>query len=417
MNIDSRICTQCKEKNAPSFTVCWKCGSSMKNSWIYSKEANKKVEEAILSMINEVEEIYKNNVKECGGVLSQKGLLRARIFGANFPIQAYNVVFQFKNWQACKDVMTSFFKNVYKGISLTPEETTKISGLLTDDLNLALINEYEKPGSGIKDFENIYQAALEESTGALDNLRGNFKQKLPDIVKNIVDRGLNHFQILRDKLSEVLISSNQIHSAEEALDNKYRPIELHLVKAHKMVFDIASWNETELDEMLYGMLDLAIKKSKESGLYDKKIDAQQLLNLVKTNGKAREDFSYDLKVQDGVNDNDFIWWWSLDDVERQMTVVVDDWFRYAEYLNGTNEGKSPEDAAHQVKKSYAIYGNLKDESHSSGDDRPLPYELKDRVNTWLINNGLELATIKKEEINKSTSMNAFIRKELRAGNI
>jgi hypothetical protein len=48
---------------------------------------------------------------------------------------------------------------------------------------------------------------------------------------------------------------------------------------------------------------------------------------------------------------------------------------------------SEEEAAKEVKKYFPIFGDPDDTSTSSGDDRPLPCELKDRINIYIQKKG------------------------------
>ena len=43
-------------------------------------------------------------------------------------------------------------------------------------------------------------------------------------------------------------------------------------------------------------------------------------------------------------------------------------------------GEDKNEAAAHVRKIHPMYGDPDDTRHTAGDDRPLPYELKDRVN-------------------------------------
>jgi hypothetical protein len=120
------------------------------------------------------------------------------------------------------------------------------------------------------------------------------------------------------------------------------------------------------------------------------------------------------KRAEGVTDADIRWWWGLGKLERRMLIVVDEWFRMAAFLKHEAEGMSEEQATSELRKSFPILGDPQDTENVKGDDRPLPFELKDRINEWALRNERgELAS----ELRRTTSMNALIRSEIKAGRL
>jgi len=123
------------------------------------------------------------------------------------------------------------------------------------------------------------------------------------------------------------------------------------------------------------------------------------------------------KRAEGVTDADIKWWWGLDKLERRLLIVVDDWFRMAAFKKYRAEGMSEEQAISQLGKSFPIFGGPEDTKNVKGDDRPLPFELKERINQWvgtaLQDKALETATSSRS----AGSMNALIRNEIRAGRL
>ena len=120
------------------------------------------------------------------------------------------------------------------------------------------------------------------------------------------------------------------------------------------------------------------------------------------------------KRAEGVTDADIKWWWGLDKLERRMLIVVDDWFRMAAFQKYHAEGMSAEQANFQLRKSFPIFGDPQDTKNVKGNDRPLPFELKERINQWALRN--ESAKIP-SELRRTTSMNALVRSEIRAGRL
>ena len=71
----------------------------------------------------------------------------------------------------------------------------------------------------------------------------------------------------------------------------------------------------------------------------------------------------------------------------------------------------------EVRKFHVIYGEPDDTTHTVGDDRPLPEELKDRINIYIIKRPSTDQDKYKKEIEESSTLNALLRKEIKIGNI
>ena len=96
---------------------------------------------------------------------------------------------------------------------------------------------------------------------------------------------------------------------------------------------------------------------------------------------------------DGATNQDIQIWGNMHDLEKRMMVKQDDNTRVAIYVdwlkkNVPKVGDLPEggqekafdDAALHVRKFCTMFGDPVDTKYTSGDDRPLPYELKIRGN-------------------------------------
>lgn len=88
---------------------------------------------------------------------------------------------------------------------------------------------------------------------------------------------------------------------------------------------------------------------------------------------------------------------------------------YTKYRN--EDGLGAEEAGTKVRKFYPIYGDPQDTTHAIGDDRPLPYEIKERVNRYIERRSQADPDKCKKEIEDSTTFNALVRREIRRGNI
>jgi len=85
-------------------------------------------------------------------------------------------------------------------------------------------------------------------------------------------------------------------------------------------------------------------------------------------------------MKDGVTDKDIKLWWNMQDLERRMIQQEDFMSRFALFLKLREDGLDEKEAAKGVAKRFLIFGDPDDTTLGSGEDRPLPYELKDRIN-------------------------------------
>ncbi len=142
-----------------------------------------------------------------------------------------------------------------------------------------------------------------------------------------------------------------------------------------------------------------------------------LLSRESTDEKTRAMLS--AKRKEGVTDEDIRWAWNMLDLERRLMLKEDDDenSRIALFMHHLDQGHSQEEAAVRVKKFHPMYGDPNDTSKSSGDDRPLPFELKDRINRYIETRSQQGADSFKADLEASSSFNALVRREIRKGNL
>ena len=137
-----------------------------------------------------------------------------------------------------------------------------------------------------------------------------------------------------------------------------------------------------------------------------------LLEREKTDEKVRDAFAS--KRAERVTDEDIALWWNMHDLERRMICKVDEMNRILlfEKLLQQNGVTEPE-AARMVAKRFPVYG---DPSHlvlDNDDDRPLPFELKWRVNRYITERTTTDPDKFHDEVEASTSLNAVLRVAVR----
>jgi len=194
--------------------------------------------------------------------------------------------------------------------------------------------------------------------------------------------------------------------------SKYNEIEKELLDTYSKLFaDMGFPNSRKMTEEF---LDQAIENSKKDGHYNLKNVGDALLEKEKTSGNVNQNFEN--KRKEGVRDEDIRWWFNLNDIERRMMLNIDKLQQSTLYVSQLDAGKSIEEALVIVSKYHPIYGDLNDERNGGGDNRPLPLELKDRINIYIEKQGVGNTEFK-EKIDSFITLNALIRKEIRDGNI
>lgn len=86
--------------------------------------------------------------------------------------------------------------------------------------------------------------------------------------------------------------------------------------------------------------------------------------------------------------------------------------RFILFNREISQGRSPEQATQRVQKSFPIFGLSGEQADVSQDDRPLPFELKNRINRYFDQPANQQHM--RQHGPASTSMNAYIRSRLKA---
>jgi hypothetical protein len=124
------------------------------------------------------------------------------------------------------------------------------------------------------------------------------------------------------------------------------------------------------------------------------------------------------KRREGVRNDDIRWWWNMHDIERRMMVAFDDVMKITAYKVLTeDEGLNADDAKRRIRSSFPIFGDSDDTRYTSGENRPLPFELKDRINIYVEKRKETDPKDLEKEIQASSSLNAFIRDKIKVGEI
>jgi hypothetical protein len=124
------------------------------------------------------------------------------------------------------------------------------------------------------------------------------------------------------------------------------------------------------------------------------------------------------KRAEGVTDEDIAFWWNMPDLERRMICKVDEMNRILLFDKLVQrDGVTEPEAARMVAKRFPIYGDPNHLVLGTEDDRPLPFELKWRVNRYMTEQTQAEPDKFHEEVEAATSLNAVLRNAIHEGKL
>jgi len=209
---------------------------------------------------------------------------------------------------------------------------------------------------------------------------------------------------IRDRFSNLFGSSSNLE----------RELEEYYVPTFQMMTGMPL---TQARSAFRDILKQAKEEAKNEGTLNLPRNFGDIL-LEKESGDEKIKSMLAKKRKEGVTDKDIKWWWNMHDLERRIMLKVDDIHRLALFEKlREKEGLSVEEAARRIGKSFPVFGDPDDTTRTTGEDRPLPYELKDRINIYIEKRSQVDPEQFKKEIEGSSSVNSFIRKEISKGNI
>ena len=124
------------------------------------------------------------------------------------------------------------------------------------------------------------------------------------------------------------------------------------------------------------------------------------------------------KRLDGVTDDDVRSYWNRNDLERRVVENIRQAVMYSRFKQHVeDEGRTAEEAAIVIRKYFPYFGDPDDMRVTSGDDRPLPFELMRRVDDWYSKEQTRNPADFKKRLERSSSFNALVRAEIQGGRL
>lgn len=199
--------------------------------------------------------------------------------------------------------------------------------------------------------------------------------------------------------------------------NSADQIEKSLLNQYATLLTPIMGSETEALNAAISIVERAKEESINEGTFDLPLNFGDIL-IENENG---DDWakSYLKKVRnEGVKDDDVKNWHNLHDIERKAMIIIDEIHHLTTANTCERKGiNDPNEILKKIRKVHPFYGDPADLSQDLGEDRPLPYELKIRINDYIMRRAMNDPEKYKEDMETYTSFNALIRKEMQNNNL
>lgn len=216
-----------------------------------------------------------------------------------------------------------------------------------------------------------------------------------------------------------------------AIEKKLENLYVNIIREFYKEIPLYEIKEYEIKKIVKRLLKNAKRACKEQGSLNLPLNfGDILLEKESTDERVKETLAK--KRKEGVRDEDIRFWWNLHDLERSMVVQADSFIRMQPFAISIDKGMNKYEAAAKVRKIHPIYEDpdytyltkeqksafqFRSLTDTTGDDRPLPYELKDRINKYIVKKLRGNIEEHKRDIEKYSTFNALVREEIRKGNI
>ena len=196
--------------------------------------------------------------------------------------------------------------------------------------------------------------------------------------------------------------------------SKSLDIEKTLEDSYVQMLQASGMEEAEAKRTVRDAISMCKLRGQEEGTSILPEKSGDLLVSQAAKGKAEAIVILQKARKEGATDEDIVEWWNLSDLQRRMVLWSEDSFRYATFAKLSEDGLDGAAASKKVRQIFPMYGDPDDLRHTSGDDRPLPHELRGRVDRYYAKRG---AAQVQQQSSRFSTCNAFIRAEIRSGRL
>lgn len=176
---------------------------------------------------------------------------------------------------------------------------------------------------------------------------------------------------------------------------------------------ITGLGERLVQKLVADFLKESVRESKQDGTFYLPLNYGNILLKEEKEGSK----SLVPEREEGVTDEDILWYYNMHEVERRVLDKIDIYHRLAMYEQYTSDGLIENQALKKLFKFRPRWGNPKDTKYATGDDRSLPPSLMDRVNRYIMKRSESDINKFKLDCEQLSSFNALIRKEIKRGKV
>ncbi len=206
-----------------------------------------------------------------------------------------------------------------------------------------------------------------------------------------------------------------------SLFSKEGIVETNLIELYSNLLVSVGMNKKEARDIACNLLESAKDDAKKEGTTGLPPQYGDRLLANEPYDKRIKDMLAPKRAE-GVTNNDIREWWNLHDLERRIMLKYDDFEKtklFIYYIENPPNGLVEQDdifeyAAHRVKKIHP-YDGIPEKGDIS-EDRLLPVELKNRINKYIESRAYNSQKYK-DDVENSSSYNAFVRNEIKNGRL
>jgi len=175
-------------------------------------------------------------------------------------------------------------------------------------------------------------------------------------------------------------------------------------------------DEDKATKLFYELLSKIKKDLKKSKAKNIKNQGNTLLEKEELDKDIKK--ILDQKRKHGVTNSDIKRWWNLDNLERTLSMVFENYSKALLFTHlSQSQNLSKNEIENIISKTYPKYGDIDENVKDISGNDPLPYELKHRINLYTARKQKENPKYFHTELEKHSSFNAFVRKEIEGGRL
>lgn len=188
--------------------------------------------------------------------------------------------------------------------------------------------------------------------------------------------------------------------------------DLHAVYVQSLLAS-STMSRDEAEKIVADALSACRQQSKEEGTDRLPENYGDILIVTSESGQPDSRDIVQAARGEGATDDDIREWWNLPDLCRRMVIWSETYYRSrARWLVQDEHGLSPVAAEQHIRQKYPIYGKKESDVPGQDNNRPLPHELRGRIDAHERTVGAARVASRAKGF---SSYNAYVRDAIRNG--